>query len=160
MSSKMVTRDKSHDIEYMLFIFLFAFLTQAQDSLPNPILTPGDTLSVNLSTLCTPGYSKQVRNVHQSTKDSVYNFYKITSHKTGDYEVDHLIPLCLGGSNSIKNLWPESYLSPWNAHKKNRLEVRLHKLVCTKHITLQEAQQAFASNWIDAYKKYIGNKTK
>lgn len=83
----------------MLFILLFALLTQAQDSLPNPVLTPGDTLSVVLCDLCSPGYSKQVRNVHQSTKDSVYMLYKITSHKTGDYEIDHLIPLCLGGSN-------------------------------------------------------------
>ena len=32
----------------------------------------------------------------------------VTSHGSGDCEVDHLIPLELGDSNSIKNLWPES----------------------------------------------------
>ncbi|MGA8654781.1 MAG: HNH endonuclease signature motif containing protein [Chthoniobacterales bacterium] len=27
--------------------------------------------------------------------------------KRNDYEVDHLVILSIGGSNSIKNLWPE-----------------------------------------------------
>ena len=35
-------------------------------------------------------------------KREVYEEYGVTSHGSGDYEVDHLIPLELGGSNSIK----------------------------------------------------------
>jgi hypothetical protein len=37
-------------------------------------------------------------------KREVYGEYGVTSHGLGDYEVDHLIALELGGSNSIKNL--------------------------------------------------------
>ena len=46
--------------------------------------------------------------------------------------VTRLISLELGGSNSIRNLWPESYRTePWNARTKDTLENRLHELVCS-----------------------------
>jgi len=42
------------------------------------------------------------RNVPESEKRQVYAEYGIRSHASGQYEVDHLIPLELGGSNSIR----------------------------------------------------------
>ena len=73
----------------------------------------------------------------------------VTSHGPGDYEIDHLIPLELGGSNLIKNLWPESHrTSPWNAQVKVRLEGKLHALVCSGQLDLKTAQQAIAADWI------------
>jgi hypothetical protein len=60
-----------------------------------------------------------VRNVPAKMKREVYEEYGVTSHGRGDYEVDHLIPLELGSSNSIKNLWPESHqTSPWKCLSK------------------------------------------
>ena len=77
-------------------------------------------------------------------------------HKPGDYEVDHLISLELGGSNSIKNLWPQSYLTqPWNAHVKDALENELHDEVCSGKVDLATAQHDIATDWIAAYKKYF-----
>jgi hypothetical protein len=99
-----------------------------------------------------------VRNVPAGMKREVYREYGITSHGSGDYEVDHLIPVELGGSNSIKNLWPESHrTSPWSAQVKDRLKEKLHELVCSGQLDLKTAQQAIASNWIEAYKKYVPN---
>ena len=104
-----------------------------------------------------PGYSKKVRDVPESVKRQVYASYGITSHQPHEYEVDHLISLELGGSNSIKNLWPQSYKTqPYNATVKDKLENKLHALVCSGAIDLQTAQRAIATNWIEAYRKYVG----
>jgi hypothetical protein len=43
-----------------------------------------------------------------------------------------------------------------NAHVKDRLENKLHKLVCTGKLGLPEAQKAIAQDWVEAYKTYIG----
>lgn len=124
--------------------------------LPDPSLTPGDTLDVTTDDICVSGYSQKVRDVPQSVKNQAYAEYGITSHEPGAYEVDHLISLELGGSNSLKNLWPESYTGDWNAHIKDKLENRLHTLVCDGSVDLKTAQQEIATDWIAAYQKYIG----
>ena len=124
--------------------------------LPDAKITPGDTLDVTKDDICVPGYSKKVRNVPKTVKDQAYANYGIKNHLPGEYEVDHLISLELGGSNSIKNLWPQSYKTqPWNAHVKDALENRLHKDVCDGSLDLKVAQQDIAKDWIAAYKKYF-----
>jgi hypothetical protein len=107
--------------------------------------------------VCILGYAKKVRAVPAWLKRQAYAEYGITEYKTGDYEVNHLIPLSLGGSNSIRNLWPQSTkTSPWNSYVKDALERKLHKLVCAGQLDLKTAQCEIASDWIQAYQKYIG----
>jgi hypothetical protein len=124
--------------------------------LPNLDLTPGDALPVTVSDICVPGYSSKVRNVTDSVKNQVYLSYGITSRQPYEYEVDHLISLELGGSNSIKNLWPEPYAGDWNARVKDKIENKLHTLVCDGQVDLGTAQQEIATDWMAAYIKYIG----
>src|SRR6202162_4092340 len=101
---------------FCLFLTRVVLAQQPTPILPDPSLTPGSTFDVTAQDVCTPGYARKVRDVPAEMKSQVYREYGITSHGPGDYEIDHLIPLELGGSNSIKNLWPESYrTSPWNA---------------------------------------------
>ena len=90
------------------FLSQIVVAQQPTPIVPDPKLTPGDEFEVTVQDLCVPGYSKKVRDVPAEMKREVYGEYGITSHENGDYEVDHLIPLELGGSNSIKNLWPAS----------------------------------------------------
>lgn len=71
--------------------------------------------------------------------------------------MDHLISLELGGSNSLKNLWPESFITePWNAHVKDRLENKLHEMICSGEIDIKAAQREISTDWIASYKKYVG----
>jgi hypothetical protein len=131
-----------------------------QPLLPDPSLTPGDTLDVTRDDICVPGYAHKVRDVPAEVKRQAYAQYGITNHRPGDYEVDHLISLELGGSNSLRNLWPQSYKTqPWNAHIKDRLENELHDEVCAGKIPIKIAQRDIARNWIAAYKTYFHTTT-
>lgn len=124
---------------------------------PNPQLTPGDVLTTDANVVCVSGYTKTVRNVPESLKEQVFQAYGVINRQPGDYEVDHLISLELGGSNSIRNLWAESYVSqPLNAHVKDRLENVLHDLVCAGRLKLKAAQSMIATDWQLAYQKYVG----
>src|SRR5947209_1740062 len=93
------------------FVFACALTCVAQRDpiLPDSTKTPGVALEgVTKADVCTCGYTARVRNVPASIKSQVFSEYGITP-KPGGYEVDHLISLELGGSNDIKNLWPETY---------------------------------------------------
>lgn len=146
----------------MTIIFLLICGTCYADTLPNPAWTPGDVLPVTAEQVCVPGYSKTARNVSEETKKAVYKEYSQNSKQSPcPCEVDHLISLQLGGSNDIKNLWPQSYQGEWSARRKDALENHLHYLVCAGNVDLKVAQEIIARDWTKAYEMYgvknIGN---
>ncbi len=122
------------------------------NALPDLDCTPGDILpDATVSQICTPGYSSSVRNVPDSEKTQAYAEYGIASHSPGEYEVDHLVSLELGGSNDISNLWPEPAEPTPGFHQKDKVENYLHDQVCSGAITLQQAQEEIATNWLAVY---------
>jgi hypothetical protein len=123
--------------------------------MPNLTLTPGAAFNVGVGQICVSGYSSRVRDVPQSEKDAVYARYNV-AYIPYAHEVDHLISLELGGSNAITNLWPEPYAGKWGARTKDALENRLHDLVCAGQLALRKAQHQEATNWVAAYKRYVG----
>ncbi len=124
---------------------------QVQGALPDRDCTPGSVLNVSASQVCQPGYASSVRNVPQSEKDQVYAEYGIASHAAGQYEVDHLVSLELGGSNDIANLWPEAASPTPGFHQKDMVENYLHGQVCSGKMTLADAQREIATNWLAVY---------
>ena len=83
--------------------------------------------------------------------------YGYTDRNPSHYEEDHLISLALGGSPiDPKNLWPEPRKIEWSAKKKDELENALHKAVCNDEIPLAQAQHEIATDWVGAYRKYVG----
>jgi hypothetical protein len=72
----------------------------------------------------------------------------IDQSRASEFELDHIVPLTLGGHPSkLSNL----ALQPWDgvhgAKMKDILENRLHKLVCHGQVTLIDAQTCIAQDW-------------
>ncbi len=127
---------------------------QAHNALPDSACTPGAILSTGTKeAICVSGYARSVRNVPQSVKIQAYNEYGISHHNSGEYEVDHLVSLELGGSNDISNLWPELANPTPGFHEKDQVENYLHDQVCKGAISLQQAQNEIATNWLAVYNR-------
>jgi len=127
----------------------------AHAALPDTKLTPGDVFpDATQDDVCTPGWSREHRHVTESMRDQVYAEYGRTEGP-GCCEVDHLIPLELGGSNEIKNLWPQPDDIRPGWPEKDQLENDLHARVCKGTIALSDAQKCIASNWVECWKKYV-----
>jgi hypothetical protein len=124
-------------------------------AIPNAHATPGVVATTSAKKVCTTGYAASVRHVTTATKNKIYAEYGITHHITYQYEIDHDISLELGGSNSIANLWPEPN-DRKTSNAKDKLENRLHSLVCSGQLSLKSAQRAIRGNWTKAYRKYVG----
>lgn len=144
------------------------------DALPNPQLTPGAlnpaVTQANLrETICRPGgYTRSIRpdeHYTETLKRKGVRQYGYPRQMGKDafmlrnYEEDHLISLELGGSpDSPQNLWPEPHhvIGGWGSYAKDKLENRLHSMLCRRRISLKQSQHAIATNWIAAYKQYVG----
>jgi hypothetical protein len=125
---------------------------QASGGLPDSACTPGALLAgATVDQICQSGYASSVRNVPTSEKDQVYSEYGIASRYAGEYEVDHLVSLELGGSNDISNLWPELASPTPGFHQKDQVENYLHDKVCAGSVSLQQAQIEIATNWLAVY---------
>jgi len=121
---------------------------QAVGALPDAACTPGAIFeTATTDQICKSGYSKDVRDVPDSLKNDVYAEYGVKSRKPGEFEVDHLISLELGGSNDISNLWPEPAEPRPGFHEKDRVENYLHDQVCSGVVPLGQAQQQIATDW-------------
>jgi len=127
---------------------------RANGGLSDSACTPGAILATaTKEAICQSGYASTVRNVPTSVKNQVYAEYDIRSHAPGQYEVDHLVSLELGGSNELSNLWPELASPQPGFHEKDSVENDLHSQVCSGAMALKEAQIEIATNWLAVYQK-------
>lgn len=119
--------------------------------LPDPACTPGSldprvTQASIGSTICRAGWTATVRPPASATDrakhDVAYPAYGIPAATPS--ELDHLVPLELGGSNDITNLWVEVGRVP---NVKDAVENRLRAEVCAGRVSLAAAQLAIASDW-------------
>ena len=96
------------------------------------------------------------RDIPEATRRQVFAEYGVQLPEPNQFELDYLITPDLGGTESVRNLWPQPYSARWNARVKDKLERKLHQLVCAGNLDLPTAQHAIAADWIAAYRKYVG----
>lgn len=103
------------------------------------------------STICVKGYSRSVRpstSYTNGVKRKLMREKGIDWSRAREFELDHIIPLAAGGHpRNIHNLM----LQPWQgrdgAKAKDKLEARLHRMICKRKITLIEAQACIWKDW-------------
>ncbi len=80
---------------------------------PDRNLTPGEICSHPDAYRYPERIAYCERNVDSETKRQIIvNYdqqlgYRIRSMNRGQFKIDHYIPLCMGGANSVQNLWPQ-----------------------------------------------------
>jgi uncharacterized protein DUF3761 len=128
-------------------------------ALPDRACSPGAYYSgLTKDVICSPSFrTAPIRHVAEALRHAVEIEYGLSARAYGSsLEIDHIVSLELGGSNDISNLYPERAAAGPGFHVKDRLENRLHDLVCSGAIGLRAAQQQIASNWIALYRNVYG----
>ena len=119
--------------------------------LPDRHCTPGAvdpavTQANIASTICVSGYTHTVRPAEAKTEafkfHQAYPAYGLADGVTS--ELDHLVPLELGGANDAANLWPEVGTIP---NPKDEVERALNRAVCDGRVGLAAAKRAVARDW-------------
>jgi hypothetical protein len=123
------------------------------DGMPDPRLTPGETIPITAAQVCA-GDSDST--APRDVALQVFAAYGIRDPEPRAYEVDYLITPALGGSDSVRNFWPQPYRNTvWSAHVKDALEDLLQRKVCAGEIALETAQRELARDWIGAYRRHF-----
>ena len=123
--------------------------------LPDARCTPGSVGPRTAAQVCTVGFEKGVRpSGAEAAKTKSMAAYHVPAAMRGTTELDHLVPLSLGGSNDVSNLWPEAsdLIGAGFRNSKDTTEAKLLAAVChprvgAKHVNLPAAQSAIAANW-------------
>jgi hypothetical protein len=130
----------------------------ADRQLPDRGCTPGSVAVAadqQAATICRAGWTETVRpsaTITASVKTAAMRAYGIPSSARDRVEFDHLVPLTLGGSNDVTNLWPQLSDLPGRGflNTKDAVESALGRAVCTGRVELGAAQRAIAADWTTA----------
>lgn len=115
--------------------------------LPSPKLTPGKVAKRD----------KDRGGVTLKMEHRVFARYHLPWSRRAEFKIDHLIPLELGGADTINNLWPQNIgTRPYSVERKELLTEALLARVRAGQMTLTQAQEEIRRDWIDAFIDYLG----
>jgi hypothetical protein len=134
--------------------------------LPVMSCTPGSVRSditdaTKAATICNPHWSTSTIRAPKAETDRLKTIamaaYGVPASARSTTELDHDVPLWLGGSNDVSNLWAErsDLAGQGFRNSKDNVETRLHSAVCgripgMRPVPLRDAQVAIARDWVTA----------
>lgn len=129
-------------IKICFILMVFCIINIGSGSLPDSKKTSGDVIpGTMLSWICNKWIDSTPPSMQTILK--VYKSYGISINDKS-YSIDHLVPISLGGSNDIKNLWP---IKSIDLYHKRKVEKDLFRCVCNGLMPLKEAQAILIINW-------------
>ena len=122
-------------------------------------VNPNVTQSNISTTICVPNWTSTIRPPVSYTNKLKVKQIKALGYKDTNmshYEEDHFIALGIGGHpTDPDNLFPQPYAGECGAKAKDKLETKLHDMVCKRQMNLVNAQKEMKTNWVAAYNKYV-----
>jgi hypothetical protein len=132
---------------FLISLGLAAGLHAEDSMLPDPKLTPGKVARA----------AADRGGVTEAMERKIFNRYRIPWTRRPEFKVDHLIPVELGGADSLENLWPQSLnIKPYGAHRKELLTERLLAAIASGRMTVGQAQEELQRDWIDCFINHLG----
>jgi len=123
----------------------------ARGSLPDVQCTPGSQVTHSRALVCGAGFRPAV--VQRRSKNVLLFDYGIPSRERARYRVVALVPLGLGGSRRVSNLWPLAIDQRPGPAEKRQLDTTLRSLACRGRISVLAAQRVAAGDWVSAYRR-------
>ena len=124
---------------------------------PDPMSTPGQIVSMDQDTACAWGRSPRLYDANKEAYTEqahyVFDIYGIDYSRHSEFELDHLVPRCIGGADTVRNLWPQ-HCDEWSAGRlhcilgaaadKDVDERRICRAVCyARTMTIGDGQRFF-----------------
>ena len=131
----------------VLSLFFAAHPSTQESLVPESKLTPGRVASS----------AKERQGVTVEMEQQVFRRYHIPWERRAEFKIDHLIPLELGGADTVDNLWPQRLRAkPYGPDRKELLAEVLLTKIARKQMTLAQAQEEIRRDWIDAFIDHVG----
>jgi hypothetical protein len=122
-------------------------------SLPDKKCTPGVVSTRDRAVVCAAGFRPPVPG--RPSENKVFRDYGIPRSRRARYRVLALIPLRLGGSEQLRNLWPLALARHPGVAEKQQLDLTLRRLACGGRMTIAAADRTVATDWVSAYRSLV-----
>ena len=116
---------------------------------PDNACTPGAYVRKTVADICDGDTDRP--SLPAGERRIIITNYGVPGWSGADGELDHRVPLVLGGTTDRRNIWPERGSIP---NTKDRLENYVYRRVCSHTMRLRTARIIFLNDWVVHYREY------